>query len=81
MIDTPNFLTPEESAQVDQALLSQSDKFLTRLSISSLRLLTLIAQDRQMAIADLTPDQIIAWFEAQAKLKLEQGESAPTLKW
>ena len=31
------FLTPDESADVDRALLSQSEKFLTRLTISSLR--------------------------------------------
>lgn len=75
------FLTPEESYAVDGALLSQSEKFLTRLTISSLRLLQIIAEEEQLAIADLTPGIIIAWFEKDAKKKREDGESAATLSW
>lgn len=48
------FLTPAESHAVDGALLSQSEKFLTRLTISSFRLLQTIAAEEQLAIADLT---------------------------
>jgi hypothetical protein len=36
------FLTPEESADVDKALLTSPEKFLTRLTISSLRLLKMM---------------------------------------
>jgi hypothetical protein len=75
------FLTLEESAQVDRALLSSHEKFLTRLTISSLKLLQHIAQDLQTPIAALTPDQIIAWFEADGKLRREQGSDAAFLKW
>ena len=32
-------------------------------------------------MADLTSDQIIAWFEADAKRKQEQGVEASVLKW
>ena len=75
------FLTLEESAQVDSALLSSSEKFLTRLTISSLQLLQHIAQEYGVAIEDLTTQQLITWFEKDAKIKREQGIEASYLKW
>jgi len=75
------FLSPEESYAVEGALLSQSEKFLARLTISSLRLLQIIAEEEQLAIAALTPEIIIAWFEKDAKRKREQGEEASVLQW
>ena len=75
------FLSAEESYAVDGALLSQSEKFLTRLTISSFRLLQIIAKEEQMAIADLTPAQIIAWFEKDGKRKREEGDGAAVLSW
>ncbi|MDB9447712.1 hypothetical protein [Anabaena sp. CS-542/02] len=75
------FLTLEESAQVDSALLSSSEKFLTRLTISSLKLLQHIAQEYGVAIEDLTTQQLITWFEKDAKIKREQGIEASYLKW
>lgn len=77
----PQFLTPEESADVDAALLSNSEKFLTRLTISSLRLLTIIAKDTGVAIEELTPKQIIAWMEKDSKVRREEGVDAAVLKW
>lgn len=67
------FLSPEESADVDAALLSNSEKFLTRLTISSLRLLIIIAQDTGVAVEELTHKQIIAWMEQDSKIRREQG--------
>jgi hypothetical protein len=75
------FLTLEESAQVDSALLSSAEKFLTRLTISSLKLLQHIAQEYGVAIEDLTTQQLITWFEKDAKIKREQGIEASYLKW
>ncbi|MDB9538201.1 hypothetical protein NWP22_13905 [Anabaenopsis tanganyikae CS-531] len=75
------FLTLEESAQVDSALLSSSEKFLTRLTISSLKLLQHIAQEYGVAIEDLSTQQLITWFEKDAKIKREQGIEASYLKW
>lgn len=77
----PAFLTPSESAAVDAALLSQPEKFLTRLTISSLRLLQLISESTATPIAELTPEQIIAWFEKDAKIKRELGVEASQLHW
>jgi DNA-directed RNA polymerase specialized sigma24 family protein len=75
------FLTAEESADVDKALLSSPEKFLTRLTISSWRLLKIIAQDYHVTIEDLTHEQIVAWFEKDGKIRREQGIEAATLKW
>lgn len=75
------FLTLEESAQVDAALLSSSEKFLTRLTISSLRILQHIAHEYGIAIEDLTTKQVITWFEKDAKILREQGIEAAYLKW
>ncbi len=75
------FLTPEESAKVDAALLASNEKFLTRLTISSLKLLKHIAQETGMKIEDLTAAQVIAWFEKDGKIRREQGIESAYLKW
>jgi hypothetical protein len=75
------FLTSEESADVDAALLSSSEKFLTRLTISSLRLLQIIAKDKDIALEKLTHRQVIEWFEKDGKIRREQGKDAAVLKW
>lgn len=78
---TPQFLTPEEAVKVDAALLSSPEKFLTRLTISSLRLLKQIAQEYEVKIEDLTAQQVIDWFEKDGKIRREQGIEAAYLKW
>ena len=78
---SPQFLTLEDSAAVDAALLARHEKFLTRLTISSLNLLRHIAQDRGVAIEALDTDQIIEWFEKDSKIRREQGTDAAFLKW
>ena len=75
------FLTPEESAKVDAALLASNEKFLTRLTISSLKLLKHIAQENGVKIEDLTAAQVIAWFEKDGKIRRDQGIEAAYLKW
>lgn len=75
------FLTLEDSAAVDGALLAQHEKFLTRLTLSSLVLLRQIAKDSGVAIEDLDPPMIIHWFEQDSKVRREQGLEAAFLKW
>ncbi|HBL62319.1 MAG TPA: hypothetical protein DDZ80_29145 [Cyanobacteria bacterium UBA8803] len=75
------FLTPEESADVDKALLASHEKFLTRLTISSLRLLKHIAGDTGIPVEELTHQQVIDWFEKDSKIRREQGSEAAFLKW
>lgn len=79
--NSERYLSPEESADVEAALLTSSEKFLTRLTISSQRLLQVIAQDYQVKVEELTHQQIIQWFENDSKVKREQGHDAGTLKW
>ncbi len=81
MNQTEQFLTAAESADVDKALLSSPEKFLTRLTISSLRLLKIISQDINVPIEKLTHEQLIAWFEKDSKIRREQGKDAAVLKW
>ncbi|NEZ57241.1 hypothetical protein [Adonisia turfae] len=78
---TLQFLTPEESAEVDKALLTTPEKFLTRLTLSTAKLLAFIAKDMDTSVDELTTAQIIAWFEADSKRKQEQGINASVLKW
>jgi hypothetical protein len=75
------FLTPEESADVDAALLTSSEKFLTRLTISSLGLLKVIAKDRGVTLKELNHKILIEWFEEDAKVRRERGIDSATLKW
>lgn len=75
------FLTSEESAQIESALLSSSEKFLTRLTISSYRLLKVIAEDIGISVDELTSHQILEWMEKDSKIKREQGIDASVLKW
>ncbi|PSB00496.1 hypothetical protein [Merismopedia glauca] len=77
----PQFLTPEESRAVDAALLSSHEKFLTRLTISSARVLQQIVKDTQIPLEELTAEQIISWFEKDSKVRREQGTDAAFLKW
>ncbi|NJO21099.1 MAG: hypothetical protein HC838_15140, partial [Spirulinaceae cyanobacterium RM2_2_10] len=48
---------------------------------SSQRLLAVIAAHYTVAIEELTPAQIIAWFEQDSKVRREQGPEAAILKW
>ncbi|GET40909.1 hypothetical protein [Microseira wollei] len=75
------FLSLEEAYKVDAALLASHEKFLTRITISSQKLLKHIAQEYGISIEDLTTDQIIAWFEKDGKIRRDQGSEAAFLKW
>lgn len=81
MINDQQYLSQEESMKVEMALLTSQEKFLTRLTISSLRLLKIIAADLQVEISDLTPQQIIIWMEKDSKIRQEEGIDKAVLKW
>lgn len=63
------FLTPEECAEVDKALLTSHDKFTTRVALYALRSLKQVAQQEGVAIADLQPDQIENWVYQDQSLQ------------
>lgn len=75
------FLTIEDSHKVDAALLASNEKFLARLTVSSLNLLKHIAKEYAVNIEDLTTAQIIAWFEKDSKIRREQGSNSAYLQW
>lgn len=81
MLENPQFLTEAESIEVEKALLTSSEKFLTRLTISSFKLLQIIAQDLDISLENLTAEQIIKWMEKDSKIKREQGQDQGVLKW
>lgn len=63
------FLTPEECAEVDKALLTSRDKFMARVAIYSLRSLKQIAQQSGQTIADLNSQQIADWVANDPSLQ------------
>ncbi len=69
MEPTTEFLTPEECAEVDKALLTSRDKFSTRVAIYSLRSLKQIAQQSGQPISDLQPSQIQNWIYQDESLQ------------
>jgi hypothetical protein len=80
-VTNEKYLTQAEALDVEVAMLSTHEKFLARITISSLRLLQQIAQEEQVKVEDLTPKQITQWFERDAQLKRAQGETAGSLQW
>ena len=80
-MNNEKYLTQAEALDVEMALLSTHEKFLARITISSLRLLQQIAEEEQVKIEDLTPKQITQWFERDAELKRSKGETAGSLQW
>ena len=63
------FLTPEECAEVDKALMTSHDKFTTRVAIYALRSLKQIAQEQGVAIKQLAPLQVVEWVEQDESLQ------------
>lgn len=78
------FLTVEESAEVDRAMMTARDRFSARVAIYSLRLLKQIAAAQENpvqnssslgAIADLSHQHIASWIEHNQALKPTGADS------
>jgi len=69
MQPSTEFLTPEECAEVDKALLTSREKFSARVAIYALRSLKQIAQKNGVAITQLEPQQIEAWVYQDESLQ------------
>ncbi len=63
------FLTLEECAEVDRALLTAREKFSTRVAIYALRSLKQIAREAGGAIAQLQTYQIVEWVAQDDSLR------------
>lgn len=72
----PEFLTFEEVAEVDKALLTAQDKFLARVSLYSLRVLKQIAQTEALPVEAITDQQIAHWIEQDQSLQQAVGTDA-----
>jgi hypothetical protein len=70
------FLTPEECAEVDTAMMTSRDRFSARVAIYSLRSLKQIALQYHQPIADLDSQQITQWVEQDPSLRPENGFDA-----
>jgi tRNA A37 N6-isopentenylltransferase MiaA len=63
------FLTPEECAEVDKALLTSREKFSARVAVYALRSLKQIAQANGVTITQLDSQQIEAWVYQDESLQ------------
>ena len=69
MQPSTEFLTPEECAEVDKALLTSREKFSARVAIYALRSLKQIAQVNEVGITQLDPRQIETWVYEDESLQ------------
>lgn len=69
MQPSTEFLTPEECAEVDKALLTSREKFSARVAIYALRSLKQIAHEHDTPITQLDPQQIEAWVYQDESLQ------------
>ncbi|KAK7327979.1 hypothetical protein VNO77_22073 [Canavalia gladiata] len=74
------FLTLEEAGLVEISGLSTHERFLCRLTISSLNLLRVISEQEGCSIEELNAAKICDWF-LKDKLKREQNIGSAVLQW
>jgi len=79
--DPIQFLTLVEAHAIDRAMLSTMEKFMTRITVSSMRIITKIAEDLHIHAEDLAASQIVHWIELDSQIRQDQGEDAAFLKW
>jgi hypothetical protein len=75
MAEPAEFLTPQECAQVDGALLGAREKFSARVAIYALRSLKAIAQEANQPISALRTHQIVDWINQDPSLQAS-GDSS-----
>eukprot|EP00899_Mesostigma_viride_P021227 jgi/Mesvir1/29105/Mv18411-RA.1 len=74
------FLTTAEAGIVDLAPLDMHEKFLARLTISSLNLLKVISKEEGVPLAELNSGKVVDWFVKDA-MRRAQDPSSGILKW
>ncbi|RWR88090.1 hypothetical protein CKAN_01707200 [Cinnamomum micranthum f. kanehirae] len=75
-----SFLSLEEAGLVEISGLSTHERFLCRLTISSLNLLRVISEQEGFPIEELNAGRICDWF-VKDKLKREQNLESAVLRW
>ncbi|KNA07157.1 hypothetical protein SOVF_174450 [Spinacia oleracea] len=79
-VEKKSFLSLEEAGLVEISGLSIHERFLCRLTISSLNLLRVIAEQEGCSIEELNAGKICDWF-LKDKLKREQNIGSAVLQW
>ncbi|KAI4367102.1 hypothetical protein MLD38_022874 [Melastoma candidum] len=74
------FLTLEEAGLVEISGLNTHERFLCRLTISSLNLLRVVAEQEGCSIEELNAGRVCDWF-LKDKLKREQNIGSAVLQW
>ncbi|XP_059439971.1 uncharacterized protein LOC132172473 [Corylus avellana] len=74
------FLSLEEAGLVEISGLDTHERFLCRLTISSLNLLRVISEQEGCAIEELNAGRVCDWF-LKDKLKREQNIGSAVLQW
>eukprot|EP00963_Diacronema_lutheri_P001554 scaffold102_cov340-Pavlova_lutheri.AAC.11 len=74
------YLTVEEAGIVEMGALDMHEKFLARLTISSLNLLRKVAEEEGCSIEELNAGKVVDWFAADKKKRDDDPDSA-TLHW
>ncbi|KMT04477.1 hypothetical protein BVRB_8g181460 [Beta vulgaris subsp. vulgaris] len=80
ILERKTFLSIEEAGLVEISGLSIHERFLCRLTISSLNLLRVIAEQEACTIEELNAGRICDWF-LKDKLKREQNIGSAVLQW
>ncbi|CAL1372525.1 unnamed protein product [Linum trigynum] len=75
-----SFLSLEEAGLVEISGLSSHERFLCRLTISSLNLLKVMSEQEGCAIEELNAGKVCDWF-LKDKLKREQSLDSAVLQW
>ncbi|GMJ14653.1 hypothetical protein HRI_005134500 [Hibiscus trionum] len=78
--DRRSFLSLEEAGLVEISGLSTHERFLCRLTISSLNLLRVISEQEGCSIEELNAGKVCDWF-VKDKLKREQDIDSAVLQW
>ncbi|ERN03524.1 uncharacterized protein LOC18431670 [Amborella trichopoda] len=80
MEEKRSFLSLEEAGLVEMSGLDTHERFLCRLTISSLNLLRVISEEEGFPIEELNAGRICDWF-VKDKLKREQDIDSAVLQW
>ncbi|XP_065878368.1 uncharacterized protein [Euphorbia lathyris] len=75
-----SFLSLEEAGLVEMSGLSTHERFLCRLTVSSLNLLRVIAEEEGCGIEELNAGRVCDWF-VKDKVKREQNLESAVLQW
>ncbi|KAK8575278.1 hypothetical protein V6N12_062954 [Hibiscus sabdariffa] len=78
--DRRSFLSLEEAGLVEISGLSTHERFLCRLTISSLNLLRVVSEQEGCSIEELNAGKVCDWF-VKDKLKREQDIDTAVLQW